>query len=154
SGPILSLVSNATISSLQFQFTGSGISSIGWEIVDNLSRVVRSGLVNVSANTGNLTYLPMLPGTYTLRVKGGNCLSNTSSWNFAVAEAPSRTNCAAGPTLVSINGSSITSTGLNFNFHGENVFTLDWKISKSGTVVSKDRITLQNAFPDIAYPAL
>lgn len=126
SGPTLQTVSNVTPTSLRFTFAGTNIPNVTWRIKSG-STLARSGTTGALSNatTVDLSFATLDMGSYTLEIEGGDCSSTFTSQSFNVSTPV----CASGPTISSVT--NINSTGLNVNFAGTGVTSLNWAIKNS-----------------------
>lgn len=60
--------------------------------------------------------------------------------------------CNQGPTILSIN--NITNTGLTFEFHGDNVLSLTWRIKSGNTVIATNSANPSSRFVNITYNSI
>jgi hypothetical protein len=125
---------NPTQTSLQFTYSGNGVSSVRWRIrlASNNSEVA-SGTTNTTTTT--LNYSSLAYGDYRLEIEGNNCTSGTNSRNFKI-EAPVVVvpDCQGGPSITSIT--NITPSTATINFAGTNLDTFSWRILDGSNVVS------------------
>jgi hypothetical protein len=135
--PALGTVSNTSQTALSATFTGfldkyvgqeNAFKTMSWTIKPSVANTAneRSGDVSVTTASFNLTYSSLPPGSYTLRIKGGDCISAESSKTFTISDKPA---CSSNPVVGTI--SSISSTGLTFSFTASNTTTLPnltWRI--------------------------
>ncbi|WP_159470936.1 T9SS type A sorting domain-containing protein [Dyadobacter sp. 3J3] len=126
SGPTLQNITNITKTSLRFNFAGTSIPNVAWKIKSG-STEIRTGTTGALSNatTVDLTFASLDMGNYTLEIEGGDCTSSVTSLPFTVT-APA---CNGGPTISSIT--NITANGLNVNFAGTGITTLNWVIKNS-----------------------
>lgn len=136
SGPTITSVNSPTSTGLNFVYTGSGITSGNWIIKNSGGTTVRSGNFTSGPGSIPISYAALDNASYTLTVNAANC-TGTSTLGFSISGLPS---CTAGPLILSVT--NVTSTGLTFNFHGVNVFGIDWKIlNSSGSVLRSNSFT-------------
>lgn len=150
-GPTISSITNITASSASVTFAGTNISSLIWRIKSG-SNVVANGTAATSSNTAALSFNSLSNGSYTLEIEGGSCTSSVSSQAFTIAVTDTRPACSVGPNLVGIYNP--TSKGLTFNFYGENVPSIDWKVKSGANVLRQNRVSLVNDRPAITFDEL
>ncbi|WP_025761565.1 T9SS type A sorting domain-containing protein [Dyadobacter tibetensis] len=153
SGPTLQSTSNITNTSLTLGFAGSGVSSLKWRIKSG-GTLVRSGDASVNnGNSANISYTSLVNGGYVLEIEGGNCNSAVSTLSFVINVPVGTVPCGSGPTITSL--SNITQTALTFQFDGNNVPNIDWRIKQNGTVLRSGRTPqLTSSINNITYAAL
>ncbi|MCE7068419.1 T9SS type A sorting domain-containing protein, partial [Dyadobacter sp. CY326] len=152
SGPTISSIKNVSSTGLTVDFNGAGVSSVTWRIKQGANTVANGKTGTLSSNSASITFAALATGSYTLEIEGGSCTSSVSTSNFNVTSTDSRPACAFGPLLKSITDPKATE--LTFNFHGENVASIDWKILQGATVVRSARVQLTSDRPTITYAAL
>jgi len=106
----------------------------------------------LSSNSVAITFPAQTLGNYTLEIEGGDCVSGVSSRAFDITTTDNRQPCAFGPDLKAIYDQN--ETGLVFNFHGNNVASIDWKIMKGPTMMRSATVTLTSDRPRITYAKL
>ncbi|MCF0062798.1 T9SS type A sorting domain-containing protein [Dyadobacter chenwenxiniae] len=151
-GPTIATIANASTTALMLTVNGTNIPNLTWRIKKNGNTVANGKTGGLTANSVQITYPAQSLGTYTLEIEGGDCVSSVSSKSFDITSADSRMPCALGPNLKGI--SDPKSTELVFNFHGENVASIDWKIMKGSNMMRSARVNLQSDRPKITFAAL
>ncbi|MCE7068420.1 T9SS type A sorting domain-containing protein [Dyadobacter sp. CY326] len=148
-GPTISNVKNITSTSLTVDFNGSGVSTLTWRIKQGGTTVANGTTGNLATNSASITFGALAAGAYTLEIEGGNCTSTISTSNFSVSAA----NCPGGPTLLAIT--NVTDSGLRFQFDGNGVPNITWRIKSGGTVVRSGKTgALTSALVNITYQAI
>jgi len=128
SGPTLTGVNNVSKTGLNFDFSGSGISTIKWRILQN-GNAAASGTTGELNNTTNvnISFGSLNAGNYTLEVQGNNCVSSPSLLGFEVLEPvvviPA---CQNGPGITRII--NVTPSSLSVDFTGSNLHVFSWRI--------------------------
>ncbi|SKC07206.1 T9SS type A sorting domain-containing protein, partial [Dyadobacter psychrophilus] len=151
-GPTIATIKNISSTGLTVDFNGSGVSALTWRIKQGGSTLANGKTGTLSSNSATLTFASLAAGTYSLEIEGGNCTSLVSTSNFNVVITDSRPTCQFGPLLKSIIDPKATQ--LTFNFHGENVASIDWKILQGATTIRSARVQLASDRPTITYGAL
>ncbi|MCE7064525.1 hypothetical protein, partial [Dyadobacter sp. CY326] len=149
SGPTISSVKNVSPTALTVDFNGSGIPNLTWRVKQN-GNVVRNGKTgNLTSNSTSITFNSLGAGTYALEIEGGDCSSSVSTSNFTIVPGT----CLGGPTLGAI--SNISASGLRFQFDGNGVPNITWRI-KSGSEVVRNGKTpgLTSSLVDISFATL
>ena len=156
SGPSITDVKNINTTSLTVDFSGSiSIPNISWVIKSGAEVKASGKTAGLSIpNTANISYGYLPNGSYTLEIQGGDCTSGVSSRNFQINVADNRPNCQAGPVLYTIYSPS--ETGLRFDFYGEEVYGIDWRIRSGrkgagGAVVRQGSIAPQSSQLTLSY---
>ncbi|MCF2497610.1 T9SS type A sorting domain-containing protein [Dyadobacter chenhuakuii] len=152
SGPTISGIANVSATGLTVNFNGVGVSSVTWRIKQGGAIVANGTTGNLSSNSAAITFAALNAGSYSLEIQGGNCVSTVSSSTFNVTTVDNRLPCEYGPILKSVYNQ--TETGLIFNFHGNNVSSIDWKIMQGNTVMRSARVNLTSDRPQISFAAL
>ncbi|MCF0052061.1 T9SS type A sorting domain-containing protein [Dyadobacter sp. LJ53] len=152
SGPTISSIKNVSSTGLTVDFNGSGVSALTWRVKQGGTTLASGKTGTLSSNSASLTFASLATGTYSLEIEGGSCTSLVSTSNFNVTTTDSRPPCQFGPLLKSITDPKATE--LTFNFHGENVASIDWKILQGATVIRSARVQLTSDRPTITYAAL
>ena len=156
------VVSVTAISSTTYSITLGSIanSSYTWKIFNSSSVQVASGTANVTASNFNITTPALSNGNYIFELVGTTC-KGKSTKSFVVNNTLPL--CGRGPILMSIISSNDTS--LKFQFDGEGVFGISWKI-KQGTSVVREGVvkhtsiaqpgdqTFTNSTPTVTFPSL
>ncbi|MCF0052060.1 T9SS type A sorting domain-containing protein [Dyadobacter sp. LJ53] len=151
-GPTIAMIANASTTALMLTVNGTNIPNLTWRIKKDGNTVANGKTGGLTANSVQITYPAQSLGTYTLEIEGGDCVSSVSSKSFDITSTDSRMPCALGPNLKGI--SNPKSTELVFNFHGENVASIDWKIMKGSNMMRSARVNLQSDRPKITFAAL
>lgn len=157
--PVISVTrTNAT--TYNITLSAAGTNTFSWKIFNSLGIQQASGTANVTANSFNITTPNLTTGNYFLELNGSTCRGQTT---FPFSVTSSLPPCDRGPILLNILTSSATS--LKFQFDGNGVFGIGWKI-KQGTSVLRDGVikhvsiaqpgdaTFSDASPTINYAAL
>lgn len=150
--PTIGTISSISTTGLTFNYTGAGVTKIEWEVREGSTVVARNITGVLPSTSATITYGTLPAGNYTLAIKAANCESAFNTKTFFVPLTESRTPCNYGPNLMEVY--DITSSGLQFNFHGDGVYQLDWKILQNGNVVRQDRLSPTSDRPTIAYEQL
>ena len=156
SAPSVVSVTNVLDSRLTVNLNQTYTGTMSWYIEDN-SKKVAYGSNEVSNSNSLIINFNVLPiGQYTLTAYTPGC-SNTrvaaSETDFNITSVTNRDACTAGPNLVRIVSDSPTS--IKFNFFGENVPSIDWKVIENksgGQVIYQNRVYLQNDTPEVFFP--
>lgn len=146
--PTITSISSISVNSINVAFSGgNNPNTLAWKILNSSSNAVALGRAELAtgATSAVLTYPALSPGSYTLQIEGGDCVSTPSLQTFVVPVGDSRGTCSLGPTITSIPQTSVTSSGLTFVFNGNDVYSLAWKIlDAAGTS------TVANSTTDVA----
>lgn len=127
--PISSVVAvNATTYTVNL--TNIATETYAWRVFNKNapSVVVANGTANTTTGMFNITTPQLSSGDYLLEVTGSNCRGKSIKPFSVSTTLPA---CAKGPTLVSILSSSATS--LKFQFDGNSVFGLTWRIKQGSS---------------------
>lgn len=147
-GPSISTITNITSTNLNVGFAGTGITSLNWVIKNLAGTPLASGKTGtLTSNTASLPFSNIVNGTYKLEIQGGDCTSAVSSQNFTI-----NINCNRGPVVTEVTG--ITNSSLNFQFDGDGVYIINWKIMKGSTLITESSVSPQSARPTINYTNL
>lgn len=150
--PIVGTISNISQTGLTFAYNGSGINSLEWEIRSGVTIVAKGVTGTLTGSTASIVYSTLAAGNYTLAIKGASCSSGFNTRAFTVPLSDTRQNCDQGPELREVY--DVTSTGLRFNFYGNNVFQIDWKIKQNGNVIKQNRLSPTNDRPTVNFDLL
>jgi len=150
--PIVGTISNISPTGLTFAYTGAGITSLEWEIRKGAAVVARGTTGTLSTNSASIVFATLSADNYTLAIKGAACSSGYNTRNFTVPLTDSRPTCELGPELREVY--DVTPNALKFNFYGNNVFQIDWKIKQNGNVVQQNRLSPTSDRPTINFDLL
>jgi uncharacterized protein (DUF2141 family) len=151
-GPTISSIKNVSATGLTVDFNGSGVSTLTWRIKSGGNIVASGKTGSLGSNTASVSFASLAAGTYSLEIEGGDCTSSVSASNFTVTSTDNRAACQFGPLLKAIVDPKATE--LTFNFHGENVASIDWKIMQGASTLRSARVELTSDHPTISYAAL
>jgi hypothetical protein len=150
--PIIGTISNISPTGLTFAYNGAGINALEWEIKSGSSIVAKGVTGTLTSNSATIVYATLSAGNYSLSIRGASCTSGYNTKNFTVPLTDSRPNCDLGPELREVY--DISSNALKFNFYGNNVFQIDWKIKQNGNVVKQNRLSPTSDRPTINFDLL
>ncbi|MCE7038749.1 T9SS type A sorting domain-containing protein [Dyadobacter sp. CY312] len=131
--PTIGTIGNTTQTSLQYTYSGNGVTSVKWKIrLASNNNEVASGTSNSTSNT--ITFNSLAFGDYKLEIEGNNCKSDINSRNFKI-EPPVVVvpDCQNGPSISSIT--NITPSTAAINFAGTNLSDFSWRILSGSNVV-------------------
>ncbi|PWJ58995.1 putative secreted protein (Por secretion system target) [Dyadobacter jejuensis] len=153
SGPSLTSVYNITNTSLAFNFTGSGITSLNWSIKSDGNVVSSGNNLAVTGGSAAISYGSLVNGNYVLEIEGGNCSSAVSAMAFTINVPVGSVDCGRGPTITAL--SNISQTALTFQFDGDGVPNIDWRITSNGNLVRSGRTPqLTSSVNNISFASL
>ncbi|MBE9461013.1 T9SS type A sorting domain-containing protein [Dyadobacter subterraneus] len=147
-GPTISSVTNIGATGLTVNFAGTNITSLNWTIRNNTGVSLASGKTGtLTSNSATLAFGNIVNGTYTLQIQGGDCVSTVSAQNFNI-----NINCNRGPVVSEV--ANVTNTSLSFQFDGDGVYVINWRIMQGNDLVTESSVSPQNARPTINYTNL
>lgn len=146
SGPTITSISQITDTTLVAAYTGTGVSSIRYKILNTSGTQVHTATVNPPGSIVGLSFPRLVPGAYTLVFEGLNC-TGSSTLGFAVSSPLAA--CIRGPSIFSVN--SITSTGATVTFDGLGVSGLAWQIRDGATLIKSGSLNPTSSTFNISY---
>lgn len=154
----VSVINNST---LAVSLSGTSSATYNWRVLNSSQMVVATGTSNTSTNNFTIT-IPTIPsGNYILELVGSNCTGKSvKSFQITSATLP---DCPRGPIIQSVL--SANNTTLQFQFDGDGVFAIKWRIKKGSNVLRNGVLkhtsiaqtgdtTFNNASPTITYSSL
>ena len=151
-GPTITTITNASTVGLTVNFSGTNIPNLTWRLKKAGNTVANGKTGNLTSNSAVISFPAQTIGNYTLEIEGGDCVSSVSSKTFDIITTDNRLPCELGPELKSIYNQ--TETELVFNFHGNNVASIDWKIMRGNSMMRSARVNLTSDRPKITYARL
>ncbi|MCF2490842.1 T9SS type A sorting domain-containing protein [Dyadobacter sp. CY347] len=151
-GPTISTITNISASGATVNFNGTNIPNLTWRLKKSGNVVANGKTQNLTSNSAAISFATQAAGSYTLEIEGGDCASTVSTKTFTITAVDNRLPCEYGPILKSVYNQ--TDTDLVFNFHGNNVSSIDWKIMQGSTMMRSARVNLTSDRPKISYAKL
>ncbi len=153
-GPAISNISSITPSTANITFTGDNLTVFSWRILSGTTVMGYGKTAPLSSKTASIEYPYLAAGTYTFEMTAEDCRGTTRpTRNFTIASTTdTRSICDRGPTLGSIPNSG--EEALTFQFDGNGVYAIDWKILQGGTVIRQNRVRPTSSTPTIDYTTL
>ena len=146
SGPTITSISQITDTTLVAAYTGTGVNSIRYKILNTSGTQVHTATVNPPGSIVGLSFPRLVPGAYTLIFEGLNC-TGSSTLGFTVTSPLAA--CIRGPSILSVN--SITSTGATVTFDGLGVSGLAWQIRDGASLIKSGQLNPTSSTFNISY---